>query len=73
MLPDGTRPLTVTVKEAMRLSGLGLTTIYKLIREGNLEISNVGARRLITFASLEKAVLPSAANAPRRGRPRKAR
>lgn len=73
----GSKPLTVTVKRAIELSGLGLTTIYKLINEGVLETTNVGTRRLIVFASLERAVLPPpkepAPEAPRRrGRPRKA-
>jgi hypothetical protein len=69
-------PLTLTVSQACRLSGLGPTSIWKFIRDGQLEVVRVsGTRRtLITHHSLAKLLTPSAASTSptrRRGRPRK--
>jgi hypothetical protein len=49
-------PLTVTVKEACRLSGLSVSTLYeKMAAEPpQLERRKVGARTLIVYASLKK-------------------
>jgi excisionase family DNA binding protein len=47
-------PITVTVTETRRLSGLSNTTVYKLIGEGKLSVIKIGARTLVTFASLRK-------------------
>jgi excisionase family DNA binding protein len=52
-------PITVTVQEAIRLSGLSNTTIYKLIGEKKLEIIKVGARTLVTFQSLKALLQPA--------------
>ena len=49
-------PLTVTVPEACRLTGLGRTAIFKLIMRGQLESAHVCGRRLINFKSLQTAV-----------------
>ncbi len=49
-------PLAVTVKDACRLSGVGRTTIYQLIRDGKLTSTHVGGRRLILFKSLEDLI-----------------
>ena len=71
--PD--RPICVTVKRALELSGLGLTKVYELINQKTLETVYVGKRRLITYRSLEKLLLPAPAapEVPRmRGRPKKA-
>lgn len=46
-------PLTVTVQEARRLSGLGLTTVYKLIGEGQLRTVKVRGRTLVSYPSLK--------------------
>jgi excisionase family DNA binding protein len=70
----GAKPLTITISTAKRLSGLGNTTIWKLIKEKKLETVHVGRRTLITFWSLEALLRPrSAGEVPlrRRGRPRK--
>jgi excisionase family DNA binding protein len=72
-------PLAVTINEACRLSGLGISSIYDLMREGRLASTPVGRRRLVNYASLEALLAQKAANtiepmaAPpkRRGRPRK--
>jgi excisionase family DNA binding protein len=52
-----TPPLTVTVKEAARLSGLSRTTVWKHISSGLLRSTSVGRSRLVHFASLQALVL----------------
>jgi excisionase family DNA binding protein len=47
-------PLTVTVKETERLTGLGTTTIYKLIGAKELQTVKIGARTLIVYSSIKK-------------------
>ena len=50
--------LTITLREAARATGLGRTTIYKLIDEGKLRRVKVGKRSLIVFSDLKKLVAP---------------
>ena len=73
---EGAKPLTITVATAKRLSGLGNTTIWALIKDQTLETVHVGRRTLITFRSLEALLTPCLTSQPRphrqRGRPRKA-
>jgi hypothetical protein len=69
------KPLTVTVATAKKLSGLGNTTIWGLIKEHRLEVVHVGRRALITYRSLE-ALLGAARPTSEplhghRGRPRR--
>lgn len=52
----GAKPLTVTVKTARKISGLGNTTLYRLIKEKRLETISIGRRRLVKYASLEALV-----------------
>jgi excisionase family DNA binding protein len=47
-------PLTVTVKETERITGLGTTTIYKLIGNKKLETTKIGTRTLIVYSSIKK-------------------
>jgi hypothetical protein len=72
---QGAKPLTVTVGTAKKLSGLGNTTIWALIKDRTLEKVHVGRRTLITYRSLEALLTPCLAPQarPRRGhgRPRK--
>jgi excisionase family DNA binding protein len=49
--------LTVTVPEALRATGIGRTTLYKLIRSGRLHRVKIGKRALIPFADLQKLVV----------------
>ena len=68
------KPLTVTVGAATKISGLGTTTVWKLIKERKLEAVHVGRRTLVTIRSLELLLTPKGdiASLPRRrGRPRK--
>jgi hypothetical protein len=73
--PHDEKPLTITVAMAKRLSGLGYTTIWKLVKDRKLQTVRIGRRTLIIFRSLEELLAPSrAASEPqprRRGRPRK--
>jgi len=48
------KPVTVTVETALKLSGLGRTKLYELIKQGKLKTINVGRRRLVVFSSLEE-------------------
>jgi excisionase family DNA binding protein len=53
------KPLTVTVAAARKISGLGNTTIWGLIKQGKLEAVRIGRRTLITFRSLEALLAPA--------------
>ena len=65
-------PITVTFATAKTITGLGLTTLWKLAKEKRIEIVRIGGRSLITYRSLQALLTPTASEAPpRRGRPRK--
>jgi hypothetical protein len=83
MQPDKTEnerePITVTVPKACELSGFGLTTVWKLVKEGRLKVRRVPGidRTLIVYSSLRELLTPAvhentAVPPPRRprGRPR---
>jgi hypothetical protein len=53
------KPLAVTFSTGTRVTGLGLTSLWKLAKERRIEIVRVGRRTLITYRSLEKLLLPS--------------
>jgi excisionase family DNA binding protein len=57
--PPALKPLTVTVKTARQITGLGNTTIYELIGDGTIESLKIGNKRLILFASLERLATPT--------------
>jgi excisionase family DNA binding protein len=59
MFEQDSKPLTVTVATARKISGLGNTTVWGLIKEGKLEAVRVGRRTLITFRSLEALLAPA--------------
>ncbi|HEY0311945.1 MAG TPA: excisionase family DNA-binding protein [Allosphingosinicella sp.] len=48
------RPITVRIREACRLTGMGRSKLYMLIAEGHIEVVKVGSMTLIPFRSLEK-------------------
>lgn len=54
-------PLAFTISEACRVSGLGKTSIYRLVNEGKLELRKVGNRSLITARSLRHLIEGEAA------------
>jgi excisionase family DNA binding protein len=59
----GAKPLTITVATAKKLSGLGHTTVWRLIKEKRLLTVHVGRRTLIAFSSLEALLTPPSADA----------
>jgi excisionase family DNA binding protein len=48
--------LTVTIREACRATGIGKTTLYKLIDSGRIRRVKIGKRTLIVFDDLRKLV-----------------
>jgi excisionase family DNA binding protein len=50
-------PLTVTIKEAKRLTGLGKTTMFALIRDGKLSVVRIGHRTLVQYESLRNLLI----------------
>lgn len=55
-IPPATRPMpmSVRVREACRLTGIGRSKLYELISAGEIEIIKVGTITLIPTASLER-------------------
>src|SRR5262249_47189209 len=51
-------PLAVTFPTGKKISGLGLTTLWKLGKEGRIELVRVNRRTLITFRSLKALLTP---------------
>jgi hypothetical protein len=49
-------PLTITVTDARKVSGLSIASIYGLINKGFVQTSVVMGRRLIVYASLKTAL-----------------
>jgi len=47
-------PITVTIAEAKKATGLGVTTIYELIGKGKLETVKVGRRTLVKTRSIRE-------------------
>jgi hypothetical protein len=58
-----TEPMTVTLREATRLSGLSRSTLYLLASAGKIIFRKANSRVLVDYASLKAAVagLPRAA------------
>src|SRR5215469_12576713 len=56
--PGGVEPdlITASIQQFIKISGLGTTTIYRLLNEGVLESVNVGRRRLILIDSYRRYV-----------------
>lgn len=45
--------LALSIREAAEVTGLGYTTLRKVVREGQLPTVRVGRRRLVRFEDLE--------------------
>ena len=45
-------PLAYSINDAVRVSGLGRTTLYGLISKGEIKVRKVGARTLVPADSL---------------------
>lgn len=72
----GRDPITVTIREACKLTGLGPTTLWKLRKAGRLKEARIDGvdKALILFSSLQELLSPSTQGPPAkrgRGRPRK--
>jgi excisionase family DNA binding protein len=65
-VPKNLKPLTVTIKTALQLLGIGRTTLYDLIDQGVVETITVGRRRLAIYSSLE-ALAGTGSKAPSAG------
>lgn len=48
------KPITVTVDNAIKLSGIGRTKLYELINQGVIKTTTIGRRRLVIYSSLEE-------------------
>jgi len=56
------RPLTVRIREACRLTGIGRSKFYELIAAGEIEIVKVGTITLVPITSLTSFLRRKAAN-----------
>lgn len=54
MLDPQPQRITVRIREACRMTGIGRSKFYELIQEGEIETIKVGAMTLIPVAGLEK-------------------
>jgi hypothetical protein len=68
---SGPAPLTVTFRTAKKLSGLGLTKLWELAKQGRIQLVHVDGRTLIWFPSLQALLTPRAASDPQLPRPRR--
>lgn len=62
-LPPPT-PITVRIREACQLTGIGRSKLYMLIGEGYIETVKVGSMTLVTMRSLEAFLLGGEAEPP---------
>jgi len=49
-------PLAYSVQDACRISSIGRTRLYSLVKEGKLEARKIGKRTLIPAASLHRLI-----------------
>ena len=49
-------PITITINDTKKATGLGTTKIYELINQGKLETVSIGRRRLVKVASIRALV-----------------
>jgi len=54
------KPLCVSSSRARALLGIGVTKFWSLVRDGRIELIDVGGRRLVLYSSLERLAQPSA-------------
>lgn len=50
-------PITVRIREACRLTGIGRSKLYELIAAGEIEIIKIGTITLVPVASLTRFLL----------------
>lgn len=49
-------PIALSVSDAVKVSGLGKTTLYAAMSDGTLETRKVGRKRLILTRSLRRLI-----------------
>ena len=55
-MPLDLEPITATIPEFRRLSGIGRSRIYELLDAGDLESVHIGSRRLILLDSYRRLI-----------------
>lgn len=53
---SGLSPVTVTLEHARIMSGLSISTLYRLIGRGELDTVTIGRRRLVKVESINRLV-----------------
>jgi excisionase family DNA binding protein len=48
--------MTISIADTIRTTSLSESTIYRLIREGQLDSIKIGKRRLVKIASLQRLI-----------------
>jgi excisionase family DNA binding protein len=51
-----TEPISVRIAMAVRLTGIGRSTLYELIKSGEIETVKVGRSTLIPYRSIKRLV-----------------
>lgn len=52
--PQSIEPLAVSVEETARLTGLGRTFLFALLKDGRLRSLKVGRRRLVPIEAIQE-------------------
>jgi excisionase family DNA binding protein len=50
------KPLTCTIHDTCRITGLGKTKVYELIAQRKLKAVAIGKRRLVLYSSIEELI-----------------
>ena len=61
---DIQHPIALGIEQACRVTGLGRSTLYRLIGEGRLQTVKIGSRRLVLVESLRALLHADAVSAP---------
>jgi predicted DNA-binding transcriptional regulator AlpA len=54
-------PIAVSIADAVKISGIGRTTIYAIAKRGDLPLRRVGGRTLVLVDDLVKLIVGEAA------------
>jgi hypothetical protein len=60
-VPD--KPLLVSAPRARKIIDVGNTKFWELVKEGKIQMADVGGRRMVVYASLEALANPQQQNA----------
>jgi hypothetical protein len=60
-MPTESKPLLVTGPEARRILSVGNTKFWDLVKQGKIEMADIGGRRMVVYASLERLAQPQQA------------